>query len=169
MDGSRKSGRKTVIDVVAPMTGRSIPLSEVGEKAFSQQMVGEGVAIDPSEGTVRAPVTGTLERVFSTNHAFSVRTDEGYEVLVHVGTGTAELDGKGFTRFRQPGERVTVGQTILKADLSVLTGLGKSLLSPVVLVNTEDMERLELVEGPVEGGDTTVMTVTCCSEKKTEP
>ena len=153
----QKTGKKMVLNVVAPMTGRSIPLSEVEEPAFSEQLVGEGVAIVPSSGTVRAPVTGTLERVFSTNHAFSVRTNEGREVLVHVGMGTAELDGRGFTRLRQPGERVTVGQVVLKADLDVLEGLGKSLLSPVVLVDAENVERIELMEGPVEGGSTTIM------------
>ncbi len=131
------------IDVMTPMDGVVIDLTDVPDPVFSGKMVGDGFAIEPTNGVVLAPVSGEVVQIFPTNHAFGIRTEEGLEILVHVGIDTVQLKGEGFTPFIQTGDRVTQGQKVLEVDLSVLKNAGKSIVTPVVITNLTEVAHFE--------------------------
>ena len=127
--------------IVSPVDGDIVALEEVPDEVFSQKMAGEGVAILPRSNTFVAPVSGVVSKIFSTNHAFSIRTDMGVEVLVHIGLDTVALEGQGFERLVEEGAKVSVGQPIINADLDFILSQGKATITPVVL-NAEKKMRL---------------------------
>ena len=94
---------------VAPVTGEYLPLSEVSDPVFSQGVMGDGYAVNPTAGTIVAPVAGTIALIQDTLHAFMLRTDNGGEVLVHIGIDTVELGGEGFTKIANVGDKVEAG------------------------------------------------------------
>ncbi len=144
----------------APMTGEAVALDSVPDAAFASKAVGEGMAIRPTGKLVVAPCDGKLANVFSTNHAFSLVTDTGAEIIVHVGIETVKLGGKGFKRLAQPGGHIKAGDPVLELDLDYLATNAVSLLSPVVLSNADEFAPLEpLGNGPVEAGKTALFAL----------
>lgn len=129
---------------VMPLQGRVLPLSEVPDTVFSGGMMGQGFAIEPVNGEVRSPVSGEVVTLFPTHHAVGLRADNGLEVLIHVGIDTVGLNGTGFTPLVQQGERVSAGQPILRADLDTIRPQVPSLMTPVLLTNLDDSQRVEL-------------------------
>lgn len=130
--------------VAAPMDGKMIPIGDVPDPVFSQKLVGDGFAIEPSNGIVTAPVSGELVQLFPTKHAFGIKTAEGLEVLVHVGIDTVQLKGEGFASFATVGDQVKQGQIILEVDLEVLKNAGKSIITPVIITNMTDIKSIEI-------------------------
>jgi phosphocarrier protein FPr/phosphocarrier protein len=116
------------------MAGWLAPLAEVPDEAFAGGMVGEGVAVDPTDAVVRAPFDGVVVGLPASKHAVTVRADDGVEVLIHVGLETVALNGAGFTVHVVEGARVTAGDPLLTLDLDVVADGAKSLMSPVVVV-----------------------------------
>ncbi|MGJ0184668.1 beta-glucoside-specific PTS transporter subunit IIABC [Corynebacterium glyciniphilum] len=140
-DETAAAGQTTELGVVdlrilAPLPGSVIPLSEVPDPVFSGGAVGEGIAIRPIGGEVVAPASGTVAAVMKSGHAVAIRTDEGVEVLIHVGLDTVKLDGKPFDVHVAKGDKVTVGQTLLTADLKAIEELGYDTVTPVIVTNT---------------------------------
>lgn len=131
-------------DWVMPLQGRVLPLSEVPDPVFSGGMMGQGFAIEPVNGEVRSPVSGEVVTLFPTHHAVGLRADNGLEVLIHVGVDTVGLNGAGFTPLVQQGERVSAGQVILRADLDAIRPQVPSLMTPVLLTNLNESQRVEL-------------------------
>jgi len=129
---------------MAPMSGEIIDISKVPDAVFSQKMVGDGFAINPSNGLVMAPCSGTIAQVFPTNHAFGIVTDDGFEVLVHIGIDTVELSGEGFTRVLEPGTKVQAGDTIIQVDLDVLRNHDKSTITPVVITTPDKVKSMDV-------------------------
>ena len=125
--------------VLSPADGDVVELSEVPDEVFSQKMAGEGIAIIPRSDTFVAPVTGTITKIFSTNHAFSIKTKTGLEVMVHIGLDTVALNGEGFKRLAQEGDKVSVGQPIISADLAFITSEGKEIITPIVVNHEKDL------------------------------
>ncbi|NYF11990.1 PTS system sucrose-specific IIC component [Pseudoclavibacter sp. JAI123] len=123
------------IDILAPVEGRVIRLSEVEDEAFSAGTMGDGFAVEPTSGEFRSPVAGTITALFPTGHAFGVTTLEGLEVLVHIGLGTVDLRGEGFDLRRAEGDVVEVGDVIVVVDLDAVRGRVRSLATPVVVLN----------------------------------
>lgn len=119
--------------VLAPFDGWLCSLDEVPDAAFAGRMVGDGVAIDPTGTTVRAPFAGVVSSLARTGHAVSIRSDTGAEILIHVGLETVELNGAGFTAHVVNGSRVRAGDLLLTLDLDVIVEGAKSLISPVLL------------------------------------
>ena len=119
--------------ILAPFSGRVVPLDEVPDPVFAERMLGDGVAVDPEEGLAVAPVAGRVVVLHSASHAFAIETEEGVRVLVHIGLETVHLRGDGFERLVQEGDRVESGQPIVRFDLERIRAAGYSLLSPVVL------------------------------------
>ena len=149
--------RKKTISVVAPMSGQCAPLFEGeqnGGKLFG--ITGDGVRIEPGCGAVVAPVTGDLLYFAPTNHAFCVRTSEGF--LVHVIVGDGDPDRRGFTRVVRPNEHVTVGEKVIAADLGVLKARGRSAAAAVLLEAKSGIERIEIFEGEVRAGESVVLS-----------
>lgn len=121
----KKAEPEAVSDsVLAPCKGTLIALDKVEDEVFSQKAMGDGVAVEPSEGVFYAPVSGTLETVFPTGHAYGIRTADGKEVLIHIGIDTVELNGKGFTLHVKQGDKVRAGEKIVTVDLESVRGAG---------------------------------------------
>ncbi|QYF75198.1 PTS glucose transporter subunit IIA [Cryobacterium sp. PAMC25264] len=121
--------------VYSPVAGRIVSLDEVPDPVFAQRSVGDGFAVEPSEGSFRSPVDGELVLVAKTLHAFAVRTPEGAEILVHVGIDTVTLKGEGFTGHRQAGETVARGDVIISCDLDTMRSKVPAMVTPVLLTN----------------------------------
>ncbi|HLN61366.1 MAG TPA: PTS glucose transporter subunit IIA [Symbiobacteriaceae bacterium] len=151
--------KSQVTEVVAPLTGEVVDISQVPDPVFAEKMMGDGFAINPSEGKVLAPVSGELINLFPTMHALGIRTAEGLEVLVHVGIDTVKLGGEGFKALVQQGARVEAGQPLLEFDLEAIRAKVPSLITPVVFTNLEDRTWSLTKKGPAKAGDA-VATVT---------
>lgn len=123
----------------SPIKGKVIHLDELEDKAFASGALGKGVAIIPSEGKVVSPVNGTVTALFHTNHAIGITSDSGLELLIHIGMDTVGLEGKGFERFVEQGDKVTVGQKLLEFDIKVLEEAGLNTATPVVISNFDDV------------------------------
>lgn len=140
--------------ITAPISGTVIPLSEVPDPVFAEEIVGPGAAIDPGEAaslTAVAPVAGTLSSLKP--HAFVVSTADGRGILVHLGIDTVELSGAGFELHAEQGAEVTAGQTLITWDTAAAREAGKSLVVPVIVLEAEagDLKVTPAVE--VAAGD----------------
>ena len=150
--GSERNNRHVMIE--SPMTGTVIPLAKVPDEAFAGKMMGDGTAIIPEDGTVCAPADGTVTFVFPTKHAVGFRTDEGYELLVHVGIDTVSLSGDGFESFVRDGDRVHAGDRLLNVELQKIKDRVPSLASPVLFTDLpENVELCILKQGRVRAGE----------------
>ena len=129
---------KSSIKIKAPLLGEVIPINEVSDKIFSEKILGDGVAIIPKNGQILSPVDGTLSSVAETNHAFSFTSNDGLEVLVHVGLDTVSLKGKGFKVYKKTGDSVKAGELIAEVDLSVLEENNISPVTPVIVCNLKE-------------------------------
>lgn len=144
--------------ILSPADGDLLELSEVPDEVFSQKMAGEGIALMPRSNTFIAPVAGTISKIFSTNHAFSIRTKSGMEVMVHIGLDTVELQGEGFERLAKEGESVEAGEPIVSADLEFIQSKGKEIITPIVM-NHEKALELSLVSASVVREGETILEV----------
>jgi len=118
--------------ILSPIDGDVVDLENVPDEVFSAKLAGDGLAIIPRSNTFVAPVAGVLTKIFSTNHAFSIQTKSGLEVLVHIGLDTVELNGEGFKRLVEEGETVTVGEPIINADIEFIKSKGKDIVTPII-------------------------------------
>ncbi|ENT2952261.1 N-acetylglucosamine-specific PTS transporter subunit IIBC [Klebsiella aerogenes] len=143
-----------VIELVAPVSGELIALKHVPDEAFASGAVGDGVAILPASNIVVSPAAGTLIKIFNTNHAFCLETEDGAEIVVHMGIDTVALAGQGFTRLAEEGATVVAGQPILEMDLVYLEANVRSMVSPVLCSNIEEFAQLEIkAQGQVKAGE----------------
>ncbi|MGJ0191796.1 N-acetylglucosamine-specific PTS transporter subunit IIBC [Pantoea sp. RRHST58] len=151
---------KAIVTLMAPVSGEVVALDAVPDEAFASKAVGEGLAIKPTGKTVVAPVAGTVVKIFDTNHAFCLETGSGVEIVVHMGLDTVALGGKGFTRLVEEGATVAAGQPVLEMDLDFLNANARSMISPVVISNSEDFAGLTLLAtGKVVAGETPLYEV----------
>lgn len=147
--------------LVSPITGEVVTLDQVPDEAFASKAVGDGVAVRPTDKTVVSPARGTIVKIFNTNHAFCLETDEGAEVVVHMGIDTVALNGQGFKRLVEEGAEVKAGQPILEMDLEYLNANARSMISPVVVSNIDDFGGLKaLAAGHVVAGETKLYDIT---------
>lgn len=128
-----------------PIAGKVMALSEVPDKTFSDKLVGDGVAIDPSEGIVYAPMDAKIAQLFSTNHAIGLRSESGVEILIHVGIDTVKMKGDGFRAFVKKGDTVKMGSKLIEFDISKIRSQAKSTISPVIVTNMADVKDLEIL------------------------
>lgn len=147
------------IEVLAPITGEIVKIEDVPDVVFAEKIVGDGVAIKPKGSKIVAPLSGKIGKIFETNHAFAIESDEGIELFVHFGIDTVELKGEGFTRVAEEGQQVKAGDTIIEFDLALLEGKAKSVLTPVVISNMDSIHELIKLSGSVEEGKTAIMKV----------
>ena len=142
------------IAICSPLKGNVLELAQVEDAAFSAGILGKGCAIVPAEGEVYAPVDGVLTTLFPTKHALGITSDDGVEVLIHIGLNTVQLNGEGFTAHVQQGERVSRGQHLLSFDLAELKDKGYCLQTPVIITNTNDyLEILSTMQKEVMSDD----------------
>ena len=146
---------KTVETLVSPITGDIVALEQVPDEAFASKAVGDGVAVKPTDKIVVAPAAGTVVKIFNTNHAFCLETENGAEIVVHMGIDTVALNGQGFKRLVEEGAEVNAGQPILELDLEFLNANARSMISPVVCSNSDDYSALVIqATGKVVAGQT---------------
>lgn len=139
--------KKTEYLVGSPAKGKAVPLSEVSDPTFSDGMLGDGVAVVPSEGKIYAPADGEVGMVFDTLHAVSLTADCGAEILIHVGLDTVTMKGKGFTGHVQAGDKVKKGDLLLEMDLEMIKEAGFDTITPMLICNTDDYESVEGISG----------------------
>jgi len=132
------SGLKSKKVVFAPLEGNVLPLREVKDEAFSQEAMGQGMAIQPSVGKVFAPFDGTVETVFRTKHSIGLRSVEGVELLIHVGLDTVKLKGQHFDVKVNEGEQISHGQLLIEFDLEAIQAAGYDTTTPVIVTNSSD-------------------------------
>lgn len=126
--------------IASPMIGQVVKLENVPDEVFATGAMGKGIAIDPADGTVVAPAAGEITLVFPTGHAIGMRTENGAEILIHVGMDTVSLAGKGFNTFVQVGDKVDAGQKLLEFDLATIREANLPVISPVIVTNSTEFE-----------------------------
>ena len=140
-------------EIKAPVDGQVIALEDVDDEVFSQGMAGDGVAIKPITGEFTAPISGRVSKIFTTNHAYSIKSDKDLEILVHIGLDTVALGGKGFERVAQEGDEVEAGDVIIKADLSYLSEHAKDTVTPIIITDDSDVKSIDKKLNIVKAGD----------------
>lgn len=146
------------LNLIAPVSGKTIDLSSVPDPVFGQKMVGDGIAIDTTGSTIVAPADGVISLIMDTKHAFGMTLDNGVEILVHVGLDTVTLKGEGFEQLINQGTKVTAGTPILKIDRDLIQSKGISLITPVLITNVDVVKKIEGLPNldVTEGKDTII-------------
>ena len=150
--------------ILSPMTGEAVGLGEVPDPVFSQKIVGDGVAVIPSEGKLLSPVDGEIISVADTKHAYGLRTAEGLELLIHVGLETVHLNGECFQVFVKPGDKVKAGDLLAEVDLAYLKERGINPITPVLVCGGFQGQQLNAAAGPVQAGKTVLMELSEVTE-----
>lgn len=127
-------------EVVSPLAGQVKPLSQATDPVFSSGVMGQGVVIEPSQGELVSPVNGTVTVLFPTKHAVGIVSEEGIEMLMHIGMDTVSLDGKGFVAYVEQGDKVVVGQQLISFDMDVIKKAGLVTETPVIITNQDDFQ-----------------------------
>ena len=147
------------IEIIAPLSGEIVNIEDVPDVVFAEKIVGDCIAIKPAGNKIVAPVDGTIGKIFETNHAFSIESDDGIELFVHFGIDTVELKGEGFKRIAEEGQTVKKGDLIIEFDLALLEEKAKSVLTPVVISNMDEIKELNKLTGSVTVGETVIMRI----------
>lgn len=161
-ESNEKSAARTgTITVCSPAKGKLISISKVSDPTFAQEIMGRGAAVIPEEGTIVSPINGTVQMVFDTKHAIGFLSEEGAEVLVHVGLDTVNLNGQYFEALVKDGDKVQAGTPVLKVDLKGIQKAGYEIVTPVIVTNSADYTDVVVVEERgVEKADA-IMKVVC--------
>ena len=154
-----KKNSNKEITLVAPITGRTIDLSNVPDKVFAEKLAGDGIAIDPTGDVIVAPADGELTLVFKTMHAFAITLANGAELLIHIGIDTVSLNGEGFQQLVEAGAMVKAGTPIIKIDRDFILNKGLSLITPVLITNMDIVKELKTnVDKDVVAGQNEVIS-----------
>ncbi len=145
--------------ILAPLTGKAVPLSEVPDPVFSDKVLGDGVAIIPADGKIVSPVDGEISTVAETGHAYGFTSEDGQEILVHVGLETVSLNGECFKVYGKAGDKVKKGDLIAEVDLGYLKEKEINPITPVLLCSDTEGKELQYGEGEVEAGKSVVLTL----------
>ncbi|MGE6256581.1 N-acetylglucosamine-specific PTS transporter subunit IIBC [Heyndrickxia sporothermodurans] len=139
----------------SPLTGKVINIQDIPDQVFSQKMMGDGFGIDPQDGEVYAPFNGTVKSVFPTKHAIGLETENGLEVLIHMGLDTVNLKGEGFTVYVNEGDQISTGQKLATMDISAIKDKVPSLVTPIIFTNLKEGQKVKLLkEGMIRHGET---------------
>lgn len=131
----------------APITGNYIPLEQIPDAVFSQGILGQGCGVEPEEGIVVAPVNGTVTQVAETKHAIGITTEEGAELLIHIGMDTVEMSGDGFSVRVKEGDKVSCGQTLVIFDMDKIKAAGHPATTAFVVTNSDEFPDLQFTTG----------------------
>lgn len=129
--------------VFSPLNGQVIPLSNVKDPVFADGILGKGAAVLPSEGRLVSPVNGTILNVFPTLHAIGIQSDDGLEILIHLGFDTVELEGKYFKSNISEGDKVSVGDLLIEFQIEEIKNAGYDITTPIVVTNSDQYETIE--------------------------
>ena len=136
-----------IISLKAVEDGRTIPMDEVNDQTFAQELLGPGIAIVPSNGTVVSPIDGTIATVMDTKHAVCIQGEDGLELIVHAGLDTVELNGKYYQTYKEIGDQVKAGDVLLEFDLEEIAKAGYDVTTPIVITNLVDYKITKCLTG----------------------
>lgn len=154
--------------ILAPVTGKAVALSEVPDPVFADKVLGDGAAIIPAEGKIVSPVNGEISTVAETGHAYGFTSEDGLEILVHVGLETVSLNGECFKVYVKPGDKVKAGDLVAEVDLKYLEEKKINPITPVLLCSDTEGRTLQYTEGEVKAGESTVLTLAAEEESSKE-
>lgn len=146
--GGEEAPKAPALDgVYAPVAGEAVPLSEVSDPTFGEEILGKGIAFRPAEGKVFAPCDASVDLMFETGHAVSLLADFGAEILIHVGLDTVNLKGEHFTVHAKNGDKVKKGDLLIEFDVAAISAAGYDVITPMVICNTPDYSKIEVHSG----------------------
>ncbi|WP_217585817.1 PTS sugar transporter subunit IIA [Lentibacillus saliphilus] len=156
-----KHNKKESTNIYAPMNGQIVPLEKVPDPVFSEKMMGDGIAIIPSDGQVRAPVNGEVIQIPTTKHAIGIKTDDGIEILIHIGLETVALNGEGFDVLVHTGDHVKTGDLLINFDLDYIQKHAADVITPIIITNSKDINAdiTHADESNSQNQDTIIMSV----------
>ncbi|MGG4491906.1 PTS sugar transporter subunit IIA [Metabacillus idriensis] len=156
----KKTEKQTEETVYAPLTGRLLNLEDVPDPVFSQKMMGDGMAVEPSEGTLVSPVEGEIIQLFHTKHAIGIKSLTGMEILLHIGLETVAMNGEGFEAFVKEGDKVKPGDKLITFDLNLIKEKAASTITPIIITNGDIIENVQKSPlGEVKGGSDKVFEI----------
>ncbi|MNI65545.1 Glucose-specific phosphotransferase enzyme IIA component [compost metagenome] len=149
-----------ILELASPLSGTAVPLEQVPDPAFAEKQMGEGIAIEPSEGKVYAPFDATVAHVIKSKHALILEHASGVQVLIHVGINTVALKGSGFTSLKNIGDKVQAGELLLEFDMAAIRAAGYPLITPIIIPAGQDMvEKIGEKTGPATAKQTGILTI----------
>jgi len=148
-----------ILDLVAPLSGKARPITEVPDPVFSGLMMGDGLAVDPTSNVLLAPCDGEVAHLARTNHALTLTAANGAEVLMHIGIDTVTLKGEGFVAKVKAGDHVVKGQPLIEVDFAAIASKVPSLTTVVVIANSDDFVPDFHASGELVAGETLFLTV----------
>ncbi len=157
-----KSKKKTnqPMEIMSPVSGKSVQLTEVPDETFAGGHMGKGIAIEPTDGKLIAPFDGKVAHVVKSNHAVMLEHESGLQMLFHIGVNTVKLKGEGFTSHIAIGDTVKAGQTMIEFDLDIIRAAGYSTIVPVIVTTSEELTwNVDCHYGQVTAGKDSVLTV----------
>lgn len=146
--------------MVSPQDGRVTTVLEIPDEVFSEKILGDGLAVVPTSDRIVSPVDGEIIQVAETGHAFCIRSDDGVEILIHIGVDTVGLRGKGFVSFVGVGKKVKAGEPIGTADLEMIKENGYPTHTAVLITNMGVIDTMEVHPGQAEAGKTVALSYT---------
>ncbi|WP_101773049.1 PTS transporter subunit IIABC [Peptostreptococcus faecalis] len=147
------------LEIVSPVEGELLDLSKVPDPAFAEKIMGEGFAVESSDGNIYSPVDGEVGMIFPTKHAIIVVTEDGLEILIHMGIDTVKLDGEGFEVFCEVGKKVKAGDKLAKMDKELIVSKGYPTITPIIFTNLETGKEVVVTEGKSVVGEEKRVTV----------
>ncbi|MDE7016591.1 MAG: PTS glucose transporter subunit IIA [Lachnospiraceae bacterium] len=145
---------KDDLKIGAPVAGKLVSIKDVNDPTFSDEILGKGVALIPTDNRIYAPADGVVSTVFPTGHAAAVTSKDGVEILIHVGLDTVKLNGKHFTIHAKEGQEVKKGDLLLEADIEQIKAEGYDVITPMVICNSDDFAEIKMEESrDVASGD----------------
>ena len=143
--------------MVSPQTGMCVSIVEMPDEVFSERILGDGIAVIPEENEVLSPVDGEVVQVAQTGHAFCIKSNDGVEIMIHIGVDTVELKGEGFECFVKPGDKVKKGDKLATADIKMIKEKGYPLHTAMVITNGKELSSMEGLYGEVVAGKDAVI------------
>lgn len=156
---TNKSATTQVMMISSPIEGEILALADVPDQTFANKVLGDGFAIRPSEGVVNSPMNGKVVQLFRTNHAIGIQSENGLEVLVHVGIDTVKLNGNGFTAHVKKGDVVVKGQKLIEFDLNVIRAQAKSDITPIIITNMDKVDSVKIKDTGFKKKNTDILEV----------
>ncbi len=148
------------VDIFAPLSGAAVSLETVPDPVFAEKMMGDGIAIEPTEGIIVSPVKGEVLQVFPTKHAVGLKAENGAEILIHIGLETVSMNGEGFEAHVSEGSKVEVGDQLVTFDMNLVKEKAKSTITPVIITNSDQVTIEKQLSSSVQRASNVVMTVT---------
>ena len=138
--------------ILSPLTGKVIPLSEVPDPMFREEMLGKGCAVIPSKGKLTSPADGVIDSIPESRHAVMMTTDAGVELLIHIGIDTVELKGAHFTALVSAGDHVCAGHALIEFDIKAIKNAGYDIATPIVVTNSDEYSEIKTLTTEVNAG-----------------